>query len=68
MNIYPVFPLDKLPTSLKLNAPLPCFGNYIHGQKEFRRLVSEDIENGKDVAFLDPKVRASVGDKTSHSR
>jgi len=48
--------MDRIPTSLKLNAPLPCFGNYIQGQKEFRSLVCDDIELGKDVAFLDPKV------------
>ncbi|KAL4219692.1 hypothetical protein ACF0H5_022262 [Mactra antiquata] len=55
VNIYPVFVLDRLPPSLKLNAPLPCFGPYIQGQKEFRKLVLEDMANGKQVAFLDPK-------------
>jgi len=48
--------LDQLPTSLKVSAPIPAFGGYIQGQKDFRRLVREDMENGKEIAFLDPKV------------
>ncbi|KAH3795032.1 hypothetical protein DPMN_148577 [Dreissena polymorpha] len=55
--MYPVFALDALPTSLKLAAPLPIFGNYIQGQKDFRRLVQADMEDGKHIAFLDPKAR-----------
>ncbi|WAR31493.1 KAD5-like protein [Mya arenaria] len=56
INIYPVYVMDRLPTSLKLAAPIPCFGGYIQGQKRFRQLVHEDMENGKHVAFLDPKI------------
>jgi hypothetical protein len=56
VNIYPVFALDRLPSSVKLSAPLPCYGDYIQGQKEFRNLVLKDLEDGKPIAFLDPKV------------
>ncbi|XP_060579458.1 uncharacterized protein LOC132736361 [Ruditapes philippinarum] len=55
VNIYPVFALDRLPSSVKLSAPLPCYGDYIQGQKEFRNLVLKDLEDGKPIAFLDPK-------------
>lgn len=55
LNVFPVYVMDTLPSSVKLGAPLPCFGAYIHGQKEFRDLVIKDLELGKHVAVLDPK-------------
>ena len=56
VNILPCFTVDNLPTSLKLAAPLPCFGPYIEGQKIFRQLVRNDVEEGNHVVLLTPKV------------
>ncbi|KAH3887482.1 hypothetical protein DPMN_011499 [Dreissena polymorpha] len=55
LNIYPVFILDELPSSVKISAPVPCFGPYNHAQKELKDLVKHDTENGTIVAALEPK-------------
>ena len=56
VNILPCYTVDAIPTSLKLAAPLPCFGHYIEGQKIFRQLVRKDVEEGHHVILLTPKV------------
>ena len=56
VNILPCFTVDNLPTTLKLSAPLPCFGPYIEGQMIFRQLVKNDVEEGNQVILLTPKV------------
>ena len=56
VNILPCYTVDAIPTSLKLAAPLPCFGTYIEGQKIFRQLVRKDVEEGHHVILLTPKV------------
>ena len=56
VNILPCFTVDILPTTLKLAAPLPCFGPYIEGQKIFRQLVKNDVDEGNHVVLLTPKV------------
>lgn len=60
VNIFPVFVTDKLPVNLKINVPLPSgrpFGNI---QKQMKQSIIEDLEAGKLIVFLEPKVKLFV--------
>jgi len=56
LNMFPVFVLDALPSSLQIHAPVPTFGAFISAQKSFRELVARDLEAGLMVVVLQPKV------------
>ncbi|XP_053376471.1 uncharacterized protein LOC123534383 [Mercenaria mercenaria] len=57
INIYPVFTIDSLnmPSDLRFSSPLPISGPYVLVQKNLKQTILDDLENGKQIIFLESK-------------
>lgn len=58
INIFPVFTVHSLclPTNLRVSSPLPASGSYTHVQKNLKEALLNDLDGGKQIVFLEPKV------------
>ncbi|KAK3604384.1 hypothetical protein CHS0354_011870 [Potamilus streckersoni] len=63
ISVIPCFVVSKLPTNFKIRAPLPCFSPYLEHQKELRSAIINDLEIGKEIVFLDPRIELAGTDK-----
>ncbi|KAL4223554.1 hypothetical protein ACF0H5_017024 [Mactra antiquata] len=64
VNLFPVYVVDKIPASIKVNIPLPTSRAFGHIQKQTKESIANDLEAGKHMVFLEPKKELSVSSST----